>query len=140
MRLVRSRLAPLSRPMPAPPAPPEAVRVPAGVLPPPRRSARPMRREVPSPREMPAQPAPLSNQLSAPSRSSSVTRLARPRSKALPEGTRHTTPPRVSSVAPTRSARATLPLKGTWLASSPAPPEMAVTRLDKMRRVWDSSS
>ena len=140
IRAVRSRPAPLSLPMPAPPGPPAAVREPSAGPRPPGEPSRSMRRQAPSPRDTPAHPAPLSKRLLDPLWSSRVTLFSRPRLKALPEEVRHTTPPRVSSMEPMLSARAILPLKGVWLASVPDPPDTAVTRLDRMRRVWVSSS
>ena len=137
---LRSRLGPRSLPMPAPPAPPAAVRAPSEL---PRLPGEPswsMRRVEPSPREMPAQPGPLSKTLPVPLWSSRVTLFSRPRAKALPAAARHTTPPRVSSRLPMPSARATRPVKGVRPASVPAPPDRAVTWLERIRRVWVSSS
>ena len=127
---------PLSRPIPAPPDPPEAERVPSGSLP----LVWSMRREVPSPREIPAQPSPLSKMFSVPRLSSRVTSLAFPRLKARPTETLHSTPSKVSDTGPRPSSRTIRPLKGCWLASTPAPPEMAVTWALRMYRVWVSSS
>ena len=127
---VRSRPTPLSRPMPAPPAAPVAVSVPSGS--PLGSFVWSMTREVPSPRDIPAKPGPLSNTLFVPRRKSRVTSFPRPRLNALPEDTRQSTPSRISLTGPIPSARTSLPLKGSWSASVPAPPATAVTWPDRI--------